>query len=114
MAVGSVLIVVLSGDAASSGATAAKSTAPATAASGTVEIDIAEFTYEPETLTVKAGAKVSWTNRDAAPHTATGGDTFDTGTLQKGDEKTLTLQTPGTFAYVCTIHPFMKATVIVE
>lgn len=68
----------------------------------------------PETLTVKAGAKVSWTNRDAAPHTAAAGDTFDTGTLQKGDEKTLTLQPPGTFAYICTIHPFMKATVIVE
>ena len=43
IAVGSVLIVVLSGYAASSGATAARSTAPATVAGGTVAIDIVEF-----------------------------------------------------------------------
>lgn len=113
IALGSVLIIVLSSDAASSSAAATESSPPA-AAAGTVSLDIADFKYEPESFTVKAGGKVSWTNRDAAPHTATADGEFDTGTLKMGDEKTLTLKQPGEYTYICTIHPFMKATVIVE
>ena len=53
--------------------------------SGAVTINIAQFKFAPEALTVKAGAKVTWVNADAAPHTATASeDTFDTGTLKKG------------------------------
>jgi plastocyanin len=111
IAVGSVLIVVLSDD-ASSGASA--TTRDAKTVSGAVTVDIADFKFAPERLTVTAGAKVSWVNRDAAPHTATADDAFDTGTLRKGDKKTLTLKTAGTYAYVCEIHPFMTATVIIR
>lgn len=113
IAVGSVLIVALSGDASSSGDSAA-AVSPATSGGETVKVEIVDFKYDPESFTVKAGARVSWTNRDTAPHTATVADGFDTGNLRKGDEKTLTLKTPGTFEYICEIHPFMKATVIVE
>ncbi len=108
IAVGSLLIVVLSDDGGSA------SSAAATTASGAVTVDIAEFTFQPETLTVEAGTKVTWLNQDAAPHTATAKDGFDTGTLRKGERKTVALETPGSFAYVCTIHPFMTATVIVR
>lgn len=111
IAVGSTLIIVLSDDASGAGSAAA-SAAPA--ASGAVTVDIAEFKYAPETVTVKAGAKVTWVNQDAAPHTATMKGGFDTDTLRKGERRTLTLKTAGRFAYICTIHPFMSGTVIVR
>lgn len=114
IAIGSVLIVMLSGDASSS-PTAAESPS-STAAGSAVRIDIADFKFAPVSVTVKAGAKVTWVNHDAAAHTAksSGSGGFDTGTLTKGDKKTLTLSKPGTYAYFCEFHPFMKATVIVR
>ena len=36
-----------------------------------VTVDIASFKYKPETVTVKAGGKVTWVNQDKAGHTAT-------------------------------------------
>ena len=114
IAVGSLLIIVLSDD-ASGGSPDAASTSQSTAR-GAVRIDITDFKYKPETVTVKAGTKVTWINNDTSPHTATDTATaaFDTGTLKKGDKKTLKLKKPGTYAYICEFHPFMKATVIVR
>lgn len=75
-------------------------------------VDITDFKYEPATVTVKAGGTVEWTNSDTAPHTATADDqSFDTGSLSQGDAKKVTFDEAGTFAYICTFHPFMKATV---
>jgi plastocyanin len=112
IAVGSVLIVMLSDDASGAG----PAPSPAVAAHGAVTIDIADFMYKPVSVTVKAGSKVRWVNHDQAPHTATAGGAggFDTDTLKKGDSKTLKLAKPGTYAYICEFHPFMKATVIVK
>jgi len=115
IAIGSVLIVLFGGDASGS-ATPAASSSPTIAAGGSTMIDITDFKYGPMRVTVKAGARVVWTNHDAAPHTATAGGAggFDTGTLKKGDTKTVTLRKPGTYAYICAFHPFMKATVVVR
>jgi len=115
IAVGSVLIVMLSDD-ASSASSASSSSASAPAAKGAVTVDIADFKFAPIDVTVKAGTKVSWVNRDTAPHTATldGAGGFDTGTLNKGDKKAVWFEKPGTYAYICAFHPFMKATVVVE
>ncbi len=112
IAIGAVLIVVLAGDGSEGSAMSAPSSSQA--ASGDVTIDIADFTYMPEDLTVRAGSKVTWANNDAAPHTATARGAFDTGNLRKGDTKTLTLKRAGTYAYICEFHPFMKATVTVR
>ena len=79
-----------------------------------VKIDIRDFKYVPETVTVRAGSRVTWINDDMAPHTATATGVFDTGTLQRGDSKALTLSKPGSYSYVCEFHPFMKATVVVK
>lgn len=51
---------------------------------------------------------------DSASHTATAGSDFDTGTLKKGDTKTVTLDKPGSYSYICQFHAFMKGTVIVK
>ena len=81
---------------------------------------ISDFLYKAEQLTVAVGTKVTFTNEDSAPHTATSGQSptsdgvFETGTLKKGQSKRVKLTKAGTFAYYCAIHPFMKATVIVK
>ena len=84
-------------------------------AESTTEVDISDFKFAPEVVTVEAGAELTWTNSDDAPHTATADDSsFDTGDLDKGDSKTVTFDEPGTFSYYCRFHPFMKATVEVR
>ena len=81
------------------------------------EVDIDQFKYDPPEVTVKAGGTVTWTNREQAPHTATTSEgqpaEFDTGTLEMGDSKKVTLSKPGTYTYVCSFHAFMKARVVV-
>lgn len=99
--------------------TAADTTAAASSAGGAAEstdkIDISDFKFDPETVTVKAGTEVTWTNSDDAAHTATADDSsFDTGDMDKGDSASVTFDKPGTFTYYCRFHPFMKATVEVQ
>ena len=90
---------------------------PATAADA---VQITNFLYKAEAITVAVGTKVTFTNQDSAPHTATSGPSpnadgvFDTGTLKKGESKSVKLGEKGTFAYYCAIHPFMKGTVIAK
>lgn len=91
---------------------------PSTATAGD-KVKIKDFLYDPEAITVAAGTKLTFTNHDNAPHTATSGSSpaadgvFDTGTLTKGQSNSVNAKA-GTFAYYCAIHPFMKATVIVK
>lgn len=75
---------------------------------------IRDFAFRPASTTVQAGATLTWHNDGPATHTATAVDhSFDTGPLAKGQSASHTFTSPGTFSYVCTIHPFMKATVVV-
>jgi plastocyanin len=78
-------------------------------------VTIAGFAFTPATVTIQVGDSVTWTNEDSAPHTATAGDgSFDTGQLANGASGTATFDTAGTFAYVCSIHPQMTGSVVVE
>ncbi|MDQ3759019.1 MAG: cupredoxin family copper-binding protein, partial [Actinomycetota bacterium] len=78
-------------------------------------VEIAEFLYEPEELTVPAGTTITFTNQDTAAHTATADDSsFDTEELGKGDSAEETFDEPGTFTYYCRFHVFMKGSVVVE
>lgn len=100
------------------GAAGAQQAAGAAQAADTVQIK--DFLFEPAAVTVPVGTKLTFVNRDSAPHTATSGPSpelrgvFDTGTLTKGQSTSVTLTKPGTFAYYCEIHAFMTATVIVR
>jgi len=86
----------------------------AEAASGDA-VEIVEFAYEPEEITVPAGSTVTFTNQDKAPHTATADDSsFDTEELGKGDSAEETFDEPGTYTYYCRFHAFMKGSVVVE
>jgi len=104
-----------SGGGASNGASS-PATTPASAGKAVATVSIADFKFMPKSISVATGAKVTWTNQDSAPHTATasGQGSFDTGTLNKGQSKTLVLAKAGTYSYVCQFHPFMKGTVVVR
>ena len=78
------------------------------------------FAFSHASLTIKAGTTVTWKNTTAVPHTVTSDDgkSFDSGAsnpiaAQSGTFR-FTFTTAGTFAYHCSIHPFMKATIIVQ
>lgn len=91
--------------------TAGQSSAPAAANAVTIK----NFAFSPAKLTVKAGTKVTWTNTDPDTHTVTskqgsGGPLKSKG-LATNDTYSYTFTKPGTYAYYCTIHPFMTATV---
>lgn len=76
------------------------------------KVKIVDFAYDPDPVTIEEGGKAIWINRDSAPHTATAEDgSFDTGTLEQGKLKSETFKEPGTYAYICSIHPDMHGTV---
>jgi plastocyanin len=78
-------------------------------------VTIADFAFSPQTVTVTVGDTVTWTNSDQIAHTATAGDgSWDTGDIAQGQSAAITFSTAGTFAYICTPHPTMTGTVVVE
>jgi plastocyanin len=82
------------------------------AAPRAAKVEIADFAYDPDPVTVQVGGKVIWLNRDSAPHTATAEDgSFDTGTLEEGKLKSETFKQVGTYDYICQIHPDMHGVV---
>lgn len=84
----------------------------ASAATRTIVIEGMQFA--PVTITVKQGDTVVWVNRDFVPHTATAGEAFDSGPIAAGASWRFVPRTAGRYAYVCTLHPTMKATLVVE
>ncbi|WP_086661425.1 cupredoxin domain-containing protein [Lentzea kentuckyensis] len=87
------------------------STAPATGAE-THSIPIAQYQYQPASMTVRVGDVVTWTNQDQAPHDVAAG-TFRSPMLSTGQSWSYTFTQPGTFDYVCSIHPDMRARIVV-
>jgi amicyanin len=77
---------------------------------------IHNFTFTPQTLTVKAGTTVTWTNKDDTPHGIASADNAfkKSQALDTDDSYSFTFATPGTYAYFCYVHPFMKGTIVVE
>ena len=79
------------------------------------EVVIKNFSFQPATLTVKAGTKVTWINRDDVPHTATDVDKrFNSKTLDTDDQFAFTFTEPGTYNYYCALHPKMTGQIIVK
>ena len=79
-------------------------------------VSIDNFTFTPQTLTVKPGTTVTWTNKDDIPHgVASANNTFSKSkALDTDDSYSFTFTTPGTYQYFCYIHPHMTGTIVVE
>lgn len=80
-------------------------------------VSMADFAFVPATLTVQVGDTVTWTNTDTAPHdvtTTSGPYPIHSTTLSTGQSWSYTFTTPGTYAYICSIHPDMHASITVN
>ena len=77
-------------------------------------ITIANFAFSPAEIMVMRGTQVTWTNNDAAPHGLTHKDGAPgKGVLLPGEAVSRVYDTPGTFDYVCSVHPYMTGRVVV-
>ena len=75
---------------------------------------IKNFMFTPMNLTVTAGTTVTWDNEDGEPHTVVSlaGD-FRSEALDEKDRFAHQFIAPGTYKYVCSIHPRMVGTITV-
>jgi plastocyanin len=93
---------------------AAAATETEAAAAQSVTVDIADFAFSPQVLEIPVGTTVTWTNSDTSQHTATANDgSFDSGILAQGASFSFTFDTPGTFDYICSLHPNMTGQIVV-
>ena len=82
--------------------------------------DVEDICYIPSTIVVKKGKSITWVNEDSSFHSVTSGfygeptGLFDSGYLDPYQSYTLYFDEFGTYDYFCTLHPWMKAQVIVE
>lgn len=111
-------IAACSSGAGSTTPAAAPSAAPSAqapgGASGSNGVEIKDLAFNPASITVKAGSKVTWTNNDSATHTVTLDDnSVDSGDVNAGSTFDHAFTTAGTFAYHCKIHSSMHGTVVV-
>ena len=91
--------------------------ASAPAAAATHTIVIRQYAYSPASLTIRQGNTVTWTNQDSVEHDVTvtqGPTSFRSPMLAKGQSWRHTFDTPGTWSYICSVHPDMRATVTVQ
>jgi plastocyanin len=98
------------------GATTQPTTAPTTAPSGpVVRVSIDNFSFNPGVVTVPAGGRVVWVNRDDVPHTVTAtGKQFTSAALDTDEQYSHVFPAAGTFEYYCAVHPHMTGKVIVK
>jgi len=75
---------------------------------------VSDYGFSPAAVTIAAGDTVTWTNNGTVPagHNVSGTG-FTSPILKTGQSYSHTFSAPGTFSYVCTLHPFMKGTVTV-
>lgn len=89
--------------------------APAATAAPAVDLDISKFAFVPQEITVAPGTRVTWVNRDEAPHTVSAKDkSFASKGLDTGDKFEQVFAAEGDFGYFCTVHPFMTGVVHVR
>jgi amicyanin len=78
------------------------------------QVKIANFTFDPPTLTVKAGTTVTWINADDIPHLVSEKDgKFRSSALDTNDKFSQTFSSSGTVEYFCAIHPHMTGKIVV-
>ena len=79
-------------------------------------IEIKDFAFNPQALTVKSGEKITWINRDDEPHTIVSVEKQfkKSAPLDTDEEFTTIAGAPGTYTYFCSVHPKMTGTIVVE
>ena len=84
---------------------------------GPDDVLVANFSFSPQTLTVKAGTTVTWRfDQPSSPHNVVSLTTptvFNSGTPKGTGTFSFTFTTPGTYPYLCQVHPSMTGTIVV-
>ena len=87
---------------------------PCTDPSPATSVELADFTFRPDCLSVDTGATITLENTGDAPHTFTVGDTdLDANVDPGGSDEVRFEVDPGIYSVTCTFHPQMEATVTV-
>ncbi|HVZ90839.1 MAG TPA: cupredoxin family copper-binding protein [Rhizomicrobium sp.] len=87
----------------------------ATPAAADGAISIKNFDFAPMTLTVRAGETVTWRNDDEEPHTVVSLDgLFRSAAMDGGESFSFRFDKPGTYKYLCSIHPRMTGAIVVK
>ena len=71
-------------------------------------VQIENYQFLPNTLTIPVGASVTWINRDGDVQTVAADDTpqtFKSAGLDTDDKFSFTFTKPGTYSYHCSVHP---------
>jgi plastocyanin len=78
-------------------------------------IEIKDFAFNPQTITVKSGQTITWINRDEEPHTVVSVEKQFKKSSALDTDQTFTITTgaPGTYTYFCSVHPKMTGTIVV-
>jgi plastocyanin len=85
------------------------------AATNEAEISIQSFQFVPAILTVKAGTAITWINHDEEPHNVVSPErVFRSKAIDGGEKFTVVLDKPGTYNYLCAVHPHMRGEIVVE
>lgn len=70
-----------------------------------VDVEIRDYSFHPQSVTIAVGDTVRWTNMDSAVHTIEGGS-FRSQALAQGESYTYTFTDAGTYNYICSVHPY--------
>ncbi|MEK7085473.1 MAG: cupredoxin domain-containing protein [Patescibacteria group bacterium] len=82
----------------------------------TAAISIKDFAFSPASKTVSKGTKITWTNKDNAPHTVMSDDKNGPKSqlLNQNSKYSFIFDKTGTFKYYCSVHPTMTGTITVK
>ena len=85
-------------------------------ATSEAKVEIKNFSFSPQTIKIKVGDKITWTNNDSVAHTVTSDsdNLLDSPTFSPGESFSFVFTKAGSTNYHCNIHKTMKGTVVVE
>jgi plastocyanin len=87
---------------------------PCTDPASATSVELADFAFRPDCLSVDAGATIALENTGDAPHTFTvGGTDLDVKVDPGGSDEVGFEVEPGTYSVTCTFHPQMEAIVTI-
>jgi plastocyanin len=95
------------------GTASARGSATAADTNGATPVDVADFAFAPDPITVTAGTPIAWTNEDQVDHSirSANGAFTEQPLAAGGGTAVVTLTEAGTYAYICGIHPAMTGTI---
>ena len=78
------------------------------------QVQVDNFTFGPDTLTIPVDSTVTWLNKDDVPHVIASNDgVFRSKALDTDDKYSYTFTKPGIYEYFCSIHPKMMGKIVV-